>query len=124
MLEKDLYRQIVESAVMYAIFTMDVDGIITTWNAGATVMMGFTAADMIGKDSAIIFVPEDRARHIHEQEIEQALATGSAPDKRWHLKKDGTRFFADGFLMPLQDSVGRTRGFLKILTDKTGERLP
>jgi PAS domain S-box-containing protein len=117
-----LYRIIVESAKDFAIFTMDLDGAITTWNTGAERIFGFSRGEMIGKDTSLIFTSEDDKHDIPEQEINDALTKGHARDERWHIRKDGSRFWADGLLMPLRDTLGATHGFLKILRDRTDLR--
>src|SRR5918999_557688 len=70
-----------------------------------------------------IFMTEDRERRVPEQEMETALAEGHAEDRRWHLRKDGSRFWADGLLMLLSDGGGVPRGFAKILRDDTEAKL-
>ncbi len=117
----DIYRLIVESADEFAIFTVDLEGNIRTWNTGAEHLFGYVAEEIIRRGISVVFVAEDRAQGIPHQEIEAALAKGKAADKRWHLRKDGSRFWADGYLMPLQDSLETVFGFLKIISDKTQE---
>ena len=79
---------------------------------------------MIGADIRIIYTPEDREAGQAELEMRTAEAEGRALDERWHVRKGGERFWADGLVMPLKDDVDRTRGFLKILRDMTGQRHP
>lgn len=114
----ELYRFIVESATEYAIFTMDMEGSVRSWNSGAIRILGFERADIIGSDASIIFTQEDQEEGIPMLEIRQALEKGRAIDTRWHVRNDGTKIFADGFLMPLRDDMGRTFGFLKILRNR------
>lgn len=114
----ELYRHIVESATQYAILTMDMEGAIRSWNTGAKLILGFEREEIIGSDASILFTPEDREEGIPMLEIRNALEKGRAIDTRWHVRKDGTKIFADGFLMPLRDDMGRTFGFLKILRDR------
>ena len=70
----------------------------------------------------MIFTPEDRAAKRPEVEREQALCEGRASDQRWHLRKDGARFWSNGFLMPMHDASGKVVGFVKILRDETDTR--
>ena len=76
----------------------------------------------LGQSASVIFTPEDRAASRPEFEREQALAEGKASDQRWHLRKDGTRFWSNGFLMPMHDANGKPVGFVKILRDETESR--
>ncbi len=115
-------RMVLESATEYAIVTTDVRGCVTSWNVGAERLLGFAESDSVGQDVAMIFTPEDRADNIPRKEMETALVMGRAADNRWHLKKDGTRFWATGTLMPLRDSNDTLQGFLKIMRDRSEER--
>lgn len=115
-------RAIFESAIDFAMVVTDPAGIITDWNPGAEQVMGWTAAEMIGQDAERFFTPEDRANDRIDHEMQRALQEGRAPDERWHLRKDGTRFWASGEMMPLH--VGDVHlGFVKILRDRTAEHL-
>src|SRR4051812_19986880 len=109
----ELFRYIVESAEDYAIFTTDLERRGTSWNTGAERLMGWTEAEFIGQSADIIFTPEDRKRGQPEMECGKALAEGRAADTRWHVKKDGSRFWGDGFMCRLRDDAGNTRGFVK-----------
>jgi PAS domain S-box-containing protein len=114
-------RLIFESAVEYAIFATDLDGTVVTWNEGAHRILGYEEAEIVGRPIDIIFVPEDRARGIPQAEMKQSRTNGRANDQRWQLRKDGSRFWASGLMMPLQDD-GPPVGYLKILRDRTAER--
>ena len=114
-------RLILESAVEYAIFTMDLEGRITTWNEGARRIFGYDPSEILGQFGHIIFTGGDIEKGCPEVEMSGALAEGKANDERWHVRKDGSRFWAHGLLMPIQDD-GVVRGFLKILRDRTEER--
>ena len=113
------HRQILESAVDYGIITMDLGGRVTGWNAGAAQVLGWTEEEMLGDTCARFFTPEDRALSVPENEMRNALAVGSTADERWHLRADGTRFWASGRMMALRDDAGATIGLLKILRDQT-----
>jgi PAS domain S-box-containing protein len=119
---RERYRVIVEAATSYAIFTVDMQGVVTTWNAGAEKMLGFSEAEMAGRDFRIIFTPEDIEAGQPEAEMRAAEAEGQALDERWHLKKGGESFWANGLLMPLKDDAGQTRGFLKVVRDMTEQK--
>lgn len=117
-----VFRLIVENAYDYAIFTTDLKGQITSWNAGAQKILGFTQLEMIGRPARIIFTEEDQEQGVPEMEMAQALQKGSAEDERWHLQKNGKRFWASGMLMTFTDEQGRLGGFFKILRDRTEAR--
>jgi PAS domain S-box-containing protein len=116
-------RAIFNSAVDFAMIVTDPTGIITDWNPGAEQAMGWTAAEMRGQDASRFFTPEDRASDRIALEMQQALADGRASDERWHVRKDGQRFWASGEMMPLFDGSNSHLGFVKILRDRTTEHL-
>ncbi len=116
------YRLIVESAVDYVIIAADLDGFITTWNEAARELTGWSSEQMLGRPIATIFTPEDVETGVHEREMRFSLTMGKARDDRWHMKADGSRFFASGEMMPLFGDDDRPMGFLKILRDRTRER--
>jgi PAS domain S-box-containing protein len=113
-------RAILESALDYAILTVDPAGRVTSWNAGAAHLLGWGEDEAQGMDSRLTFTPEDRASGAPEAEMAQAAAEGRAEDERWHLRKDGTRFWGSGLLVPLDGSA--EPGFLKIMRDRTERR--
>ncbi|WP_052672253.1 PAS domain S-box protein [Aliterella atlantica] len=116
------FRLMVESAKDYAIFTLDLDGIITSWNSGAENLLGYAEAEIIGCNGCIIFTPEDREQGQDKREQEIALTQGRAENERWHVRKDGSYFWGSGLMMPLQDEAGIRQGFIKIMQDKTAQR--
>lgn len=112
------YRQIVEGAEAFAIVTLDENGVVTGWNSGAERVLGYTSEEAIGQPSAVFFTPEDRAAGAPADELRQASETGRAVDERWHLRKDGSRFWGSGLTMPLAVDGG---GYVKIFRDRTIE---
>ena len=117
-----LHERILDSATDYAIVATDPEGRVTRWNTGAERILGWTQAEMLGREVDAFFTPEDRANERPETEMRLATENDSAPDERWHLRKDGTRFWASGEMMPLRSEGGEVLGFVKILRDRTGER--
>jgi len=112
-------RIMIESAKDYAIITMDLSGEITSWNAGAENVLGYQAPEIIGKDSSIIFTPEDREHGDDVDERNRALQVGRSINERWHLHKSGRRLWGSGLMMPLRDEKGRNIGVMKIMRDMT-----
>jgi PAS domain S-box-containing protein len=112
-------RAIFDSAVDFAIITTDHEGRVTAWNPGAERILGWPAEEMVGQPAATFFTPEDRAAGRPETEMRCTSETGRAADERWHLRKDGSRFWASGEMMPLRSPDGTGMGFLKILRDRT-----
>jgi PAS domain S-box-containing protein len=116
-MDHDRYRLLVESSVDYGIFHVGLDGLIETWNPGAHRIFGYTAEEIVGRHGSILFVPEDVYRGEPERETKFAMETGRAQDSRWHLRKDGTRFWANGVMLGLRDQSGTLRGLAKIVRD-------
>ncbi len=104
-------------ATDYAILTTDADGRLTSWNEGARHVLGWEEAEALGQPFAMIFTPEDQAAGAPEWEMRCAAQDGHAADERWHMRRDGTRFWGRGQVMPLR-GAGEP-GFLKILRDHT-----
>ncbi len=119
---QELFRRIVDSAQDYAIFTLDLNGRITSWNSGARRLLGYDEAEILGRDDEILYTPEDRAQQVPRLERDKALTTGRAGDDRWHVRRDGTRFWASGLVTLLHDDTGAVRGFVKILRDMTVQK--
>jgi len=113
-------RMVAESTHDYAIITMDAEGRVTSWNKGAERTFGYTEAQMLGQTLEPLFTPEDRARGAREEELRGARERGRSEDERWHLRKDGSRFYVSGVTNPL--GPGARYGFAKIARDET-ERL-
>ena len=113
-------RLLIESATHVSIFTTDRHGIINSWNSGSERIYGYPEEEILGRDIAILFTPDDRERGAHVREMETAVEQGRALDERWHLRKDRTAFFASGLTQPI--GKGGIDGFVKIARDMT-ERL-
>ncbi|MFC0386004.1 PAS domain-containing protein [Muricoccus vinaceus] len=118
-----LQRQVLDSAVDFAIVSMDLGGTVTGWNAGAESILGWREPEMLGQSADLFFTPEDRAAGIPDAEMAEAVRSGRATDERWHLRKDGMRFWASGEMMPLRDERGSHIGYLKMLRDRTEQHL-
>jgi two-component system, chemotaxis family, CheB/CheR fusion protein len=123
LVSEERHRLIVESALDYAIFTLDSEGRIETWTPGAEAVFGWRAEDVIGRSPHFTYTPQDRAEGVVEAELRSALADGVAPDVRWHVRRDDTRVFIDGVVRVIADpEAGTPRGFLKIGQDMTERR--
>ena len=110
---EERFRLLMENVLDYAIFLMDPEGRISEWSAGAQRILGYRPEEIVGRDAAVIFTPEDRARGVPRQEMTTALAEGRADDERWHLRRDGRRFFASGVMTPLRNEAGRPARLLE-----------
>jgi PAS domain S-box-containing protein len=116
---EEYLRLMVESVTDFAICTVDPDGRIARWNSGAARLFGYSEQEILGQELARLFTPEDRAGGIPALELATAASTGRSSDERWHIRKDGSRFFASGVLTPMFDEDNRLRGYIKIARDMT-----
>jgi PAS domain S-box-containing protein len=116
---EDIYRKAIEDIRDYAIFMMDTDGIVTNWNVGAEHILGYAEAEIIGKDGTRLFTIEDRARGVPAKELATAAMLGRAEDERWHVRRDGSRFWASGVVTPVRNAEGQLIGFSKVMRDMT-----
>ncbi|MBO9657852.1 MAG: PAS domain S-box protein [Chitinophagaceae bacterium] len=114
-------RAIVDAAVDFGIIILNEEGKIVDWNKGAEILFGYKKDEVLGRDSSLLFTPEDRHADIASSELQRARDTGRAIDERWHLHQNGSRFFMSGVMTPiLYDSVA---GFVKIARDITDRKL-
>jgi PAS domain S-box-containing protein len=116
-----LLESIVRSATDYAIIALDDDRRVTMWSPGAAALLGWTAEEITGETADRIFIPEDRAAGAPETECATARSQGRAEDERWHLRKDGSRFWGSGVMVPIMADAAP--GFVKILRDRTKEHI-
>lgn len=121
--DADVFRLFIDVVEDYAMFVLDPDGIITSWNAGAQKIKGYAAQEIIGRHFSIFYPPEANAAGWPQVELERAAADGRFEDEGWRLRKDGTRFWANVIITALRRPDGRLRGFAKITRDLTERRL-
>lgn len=116
-------RLVVDSALEHAIIALDLDRRVTNWNPGAEQILGYTRQEILGHPADIIFTPEDRAAGQPLREAAQAVTEGRANDNRWTQRKDGSRFWANGAMVPMRARPdGEIVGLVKILRDETQMR--
>lgn len=115
---RERYRLLVENTKEYAMLTKDTEGFIETWNQGAERIFGYREEEVRGKTGDIIFTADDQDAGVFREEMGIAREEGEASDERWHVRKDGSRFWASGVLTSLWDG-DRLRGYAKVLRDNT-----
>jgi PAS domain S-box-containing protein len=116
------YRLFVDAVQDYAVLALDLEGRVVRSNTGAERLLGFSKPDLVGRSFGCIFTPDDVQAGVPEQELRKAAEAGRASDDRWHARKDGTFFFANGVTTPLRDDRGVLRGFVKIMRDRTDRK--
>jgi PAS domain S-box-containing protein len=113
-----IFRLLVESVKDYAIFLLDPEGRVSSWNAGAERIKGYTTGEILGKHFSIFYPPETLVGEWPDQELKIAIQEGRFEGEGWRLRKDGTRFWADVVITPLYRD-GRLQGFAKVTRDLT-----
>ncbi len=119
---EERFRLLVEGVVDYAIFMLDPDGHVASWNAGAQMTKGYQASEIIGKHFSVFYPPEVAAAGWPARELEIALEDGRCEDEGWRMRKDGSRFWASVVITSLHDESGTHIGFAKVTRDLTDRR--
>ena len=117
------FRLLVESVKDYAIFILDPDGRVATWNPGAERIKGYTATEIIGQHFSIFYSDDDKGTGKCEAELETASREGRFEEEGWRYRKDRTRFWANVTITALRDPAGKLVGFAKVTRDLTERRL-
>ncbi len=113
----ELFRLLVESVQDYAIFLLDTEGRVKTWNAGAHKIKGYVAPEIIGQHFSKFYLQEARDSGWPERELELAKQLGRFSDEGWRVRKDGTTFWASVVITALRDTNDKLRGFSKVTRD-------
>jgi PAS domain S-box-containing protein len=116
-------QRLIDSVIDYAIYMIDLDGRVASWNSGAERLKGYTADEIIGQPFARFFTPEDQARELPKHALQTAARVGRFESEGWRLRRDGTRFWALAVLDAVKDENGELIGFAKITRDMTERRL-
>jgi PAS domain S-box-containing protein len=120
--DRETFRLLVEQVNDYAIFMLDPNGIVRTWNAGAQRIKGYKPDEIIGQHFSIFYPDHDRESHRPDRELEVAAREGRYEEEGWRIRKDGTRFWANVVITALRDPTGTLRGFAKVTRDLTDRR--
>ena len=110
---------LVEAVEEYAIFMLDPDGTVATWNSGASRIKGYAPEEIIGKHFSVFYTDEEISAGKPQRELDQARAEGRARDEGWRVRKDRSRFWANVVITAVYDKNGRLEGFAKVTRDET-----
>jgi len=119
---EERFRLLVEGVSDYAIFMLDPQGQVLTWNTGAERIKGYRPDEIIGQHFSKFYPPEALHRHLPEHELQVAGADGRFEDEGWRVRKDGTKFWANVVITALRDKTGELRGFANVTRDLTARR--
>jgi PAS domain S-box-containing protein len=115
-------RRMIEDVKDYAIYGLDVEGRVATWNSGAEQVLGYTTEEIIGKPYSAFFTPEDIRRGLPDQGIRTAREQGRSIGESWRVRKDGSRLWAHGTTTALRDESGQIFGFSNVAHDISAEK--
>jgi PAS domain S-box-containing protein len=115
-------RLMIDSVRDYAIFMLDADGNVASWNRGAQLAKGYTPGEIVGRNIEAFYPREDREAGRARKLLEIAVREGRVEDKGWRVRKDGSRFWADVVITALRDDDGELKGFTKVTRDLTERR--
>ncbi len=121
-LSEERFRLLVEGVQDYALFMLDPQGNVATWNAGAERLNGYTAGEIIGQHFSRLYPKEAVERGWPEEELRRATAEGRFEDEGWRVRKDGSRFWANVVITAVRDDAGTLRGFAKVTRDLTDRK--
>lgn len=113
------YRRMVQSVEDYAIYMLDPDGCVVSWNDGAARIKGYTEGEILGKHFSIFYPQDAIEARMPEKQLERATKEGRARSEGWRIRKDGSRFWADVLVVPVYEDRGELVGFTKITRDTT-----
>lgn len=116
-------RFFVETLEVYAVFAIDLSGIILSWQPGVEAVFGYKRKGFVGQPASIIFTEADNRAGASEEELNIALRDGQANDERWHVRANGERFWGSGIMIAMRDENDHVVGFAKLVRDRTSERL-
>jgi PAS domain S-box-containing protein len=119
---EELLRLLVDGVKDFALFMLDLEGRVITWNPGAERIKGYRSVEILGRPMSTFYPDEDRAAGLPGQHLETAAREGRCESEGWRVRKDGTRFWASAVLTALHDHTGRLRGYAKLTRDFTERR--
>jgi two-component system, chemotaxis family, CheB/CheR fusion protein len=119
---EELFRLLIENVREYALFQMDLEGRVTSWNPGAERLFGYSSGEMLGQPTARLFTPEDQQTQLLEREIALATQGEHHQETRWVVRKDGHRFWAQWVTEPVRGENGEVRGVAKLLRDESDRK--
>ncbi|WP_282358489.1 PAS domain-containing sensor histidine kinase [Pseudomonas sp. PS01303] len=122
-IEEMRFRLLIDAVVDYAIYMIDPDGIITSWNSGAKRFKGYEEAEILGEHFSRFYTADDRAAGLPQRALDTAIREGRFEGEGWRVRKDGTNFWSHVVIDPIIDPNGQLLGFAKITRDLTDRKM-
>ncbi|MDO9060495.1 MAG: PAS domain S-box protein, partial [Bradyrhizobium sp.] len=120
--EDGRYRMLIEAITDYAIYMLDADGIVSSWNPGARRFKGYESSEIVGEHFSRFYTESDRAAGLPQRALQTAAREGKFESEGWRCRKDGSRFWAYVVIDPIKDASGHLIGYVKITRDLTERR--
>ncbi|MCU4752161.1 PAS domain S-box protein [Halobacteria archaeon AArc-curdl1] len=121
-IDADEFASLVAAVEEYAIFTLDTEGHVRSWNTGAKRIKGYEAEDILGEHFSTFYTDEDREATVPERNLEEAARNGSVEDEGWRVRADGTRFWGHVTITAIRNENGTPEGYVKVTRDMTDRR--
>ncbi|KPC49659.1 hybrid sensor histidine kinase/response regulator [Amantichitinum ursilacus] len=121
--DSERYRILVEAVTDYAIYMLDTNGCVVSWNAGARRFKGYEKHQILGQHFSTFYTPEDRDRGMPAHALKTAAAVGRFEGEGWRVRQDGTRFWANAVIDPIRNEAGDLIGYAKVTRDLTERKL-
>lgn len=122
-IEEMRFRLLIDAVVDYAIYMIDPDGIITSWNSGARRFKGYEEAEILGQHFSRFYTEEDRRAGLPQRALDTANREGRFEGEGWRVRKDGTHFWSHVVIDPIVDPSGKLLGYAKITRDLTDRKI-
>src|SRR5690606_542389 len=119
---EEQFRLLVQGVTDYAIYMVDPEGIVTSWNVGAQRIKGYAPEEIIGRSFALFYDQEDQDAGLPQKSLDDSARNGKLQSEGWRVRKDGTRFWAHVLIEPIRDKAGVIQGYAKVTRDVTEQR--
>ncbi len=119
---EDRLGLLIDAVEEYAIFMLDPDGRVASWNAGARRIKGYPSSEILGRHFSVFYTEEDRLAGKPQHELEEATERGVYREEGWRVRQDGTRFWANVTITAIRDADGELQGFAKVTRDETDRK--
>jgi len=116
---EEMFRMLLDGIKDYAVYMLDRDGRVASWNAGAARIKGYPAEEIVGRHFSCFYIEADRDRTRPQEALREAATTGRFEGEGWRVRKDGSRFWANAVITPLYEASGALRGYCKVVRDIT-----
>jgi PAS domain S-box-containing protein len=114
---EDLFRVLLDGIKDYAVYMLDAEGCVASWNSGAAGITGYLAEEIIGQHVSCFYTQADREQNSPEEALREAAYSGRSEGEGWRVRKDGSKFWADAVIAPLYEADGALRGYSKVMRD-------